>query len=360
MVGMQFLIAMVLVLSFGCSKPAPIEVYTIPTKLPETLLPDRERMLAAMFPKEDDVWFFKVTGPEKAINQIDSTFRQFVRDIQFLDAVPDLTDLPEGWRQGGKKQFRFASIIVETPEKQLDISVSKLPLQEDWDEQVKMNVNRWRGQLKLPSSDEKWASGQQMKVSSADSDGVWVELIGDPASTGTAMVPPLVGSSSSAASPRPAGSGRTEATARGNPGQGSERLKFERPEGWRDGRMTSMRMAAFSAGPEDAPAELTVISAGGDLRGNVARWLGQVRKDVPSEVVDQAMADAQRVKVDGRSGQRFFLSDEDATTGQAIDATIIPLEGGLSVFVKMTGPAQTVTDQKSAITSFLDSLELKL
>ncbi len=56
-------------------------------------------------------------------------------------------------------------------------------------------------------------------------------------------------------------------------------------------------MAAFSVGPEDSAAELTVIPAGGDLRGNVARWIGQVRGDqAPDEMVDKALADAQAVR----------------------------------------------------------------
>ena len=39
-----------------------------------------------------------------------------------------------------------------------------------------------------------------------------------------------------------------------------------------------------------------------------------------------------------------FLAGEDATSGTAIDATIVPIDGGMSLFVKMTGPAETVTN----------------
>ena len=97
------------------------------------------------------------------------------------------------------------------------------------------------------------------------------------------------------------------------------------------------------------------------MRGNVARWLGQVRQgQVPDKVVDQALADAVSVDVDGRAGQRFLLTGEDATVGTAIDATIVPIDGGTSLFVKMTGPAKIVRDQSDAIASFLQSLELNL
>jgi hypothetical protein len=77
-------------------------------------------------------------------------------------------------------------------------------------------------------------------------------------------------------------------------------------------------------------------------------------------VVDKALADAQQVDVDGRPGQRFLLTGEDPASGTAIDATIVPMDGGVSLFVKMTGPAKTVSEQSDAIASFLDSLELNL
>ena len=139
------------------------------------------------------------------------------------------------------------------------------------------------------------------------------------------------------------------------------RLKFDRPDGWRDGRMNSMRMAAFNVGPDDRLAEITVIPAGGDLRGNVARWLGQVRGSVaPEEVVDAAMKAAKDVTVDGRDGKRFILSGEDEDKGTAIDATIVPIDGGMSLFVKMTGPIETLKEQTEKIDAFLESIKLKM
>ena len=41
----------VLLPMLGCGQQAPIEPYVIPTKMPEELVPSKERMLAAMFPK---------------------------------------------------------------------------------------------------------------------------------------------------------------------------------------------------------------------------------------------------------------------------------------------------------------------
>ncbi len=361
------LAGLLLGITWGCSKPAPIEEYTIPTSVPEQLRPGKERMLAAMVRKGDAVWFFKVSGPEKAVDEMDSQFRGFVENIEFRDDSPDLASLPKGWRQGANKNddFRFASIDVDTPMKQLDVSVSRLSLQDDWDQQVTMNVNRWRGQLDLPASEEKWAGGEPLQVPAADPpEGIWVDLLGDPSSAGT-MSPPFAKSMPRSAGRRPSQDAENPASSTESSAPAAdvqdERLTFDRPEGWRDGRRSSMRLASFNVGPEDAAAELTVIPAGGDLRGNVARWLGQVWEGkVPDEVVDQALKDAKQLEVDGRPAQRFFLTGEDSASGEAIDATIIPLDDGVSLFVKMTGPAETVSSQSDAIGAFLKSLQLNL
>lgn len=357
-----FLIAFLAVVA-GCREPAPIITYNVPTEVPQQLKPGKDRMLAVMLPKGEDVWFFKVTGPEKAVDSIESTFRSFVEQVTFDGDVPALDELPEGWRRGGEKPMRFATLDVETPLKQLDISVSKLQRQGDWDNQVNMNVNRWRGQLGLEKSDEKWAEGKLVEIAAADNDSIWVDLIG--ASGGSSgMTPPFANRRppfAAGGSEMPSiesGSGTGNAPPAAKP---DDRLKFQRPEGWRDGRMSSMRMASFNIGPEESQAELTVIPAGGDLRGNVARWLGQVRDgEVPDEVVDAAMAAATKVSVDGRDGQRFFLAGDEADQGTAIDATIVPMDDGMSLFVKATGPAQTVKQESEAIAAFLESLKLSL
>ncbi len=310
----------------GCNRPEPILNYKVPTKLPDQLVPGNDRMLATMFPKGDEAWFIKVTGPEKAIAEVESDFRRFVESISFQDSGPDLDKLPEKWRIGGEKPMRFASIDVETASKQLDISISKLPLRDDWDGFVADNVNRWRGQLGLPQSGRKWAEASEITIASADATGAWVDLVGEPS------------------------------TAAGGE-ESKSRLQFQRPEGWRDGRKTSIRLAAFNVGAVDSEAEVTVISAGGGLRENVARWLGQVRGETPDAVVDQALKDARQIKVSGHDAQRFLLTGENNDEATAIDATIVPLEDGFSMFIKMYGPVATVTAQADAMTAFLESLE---
>lgn len=335
----------------GCESPEPITEYTIPTEMPEQLQPGKERMLAAMLPQADQVWFFKVTGPEDATSEIEDDFRKFVSEIQFVDGSPDLSRRPDNWRRGADRRMRFASFDVTTSSKQLDVSVSSLPRQSDWDNYVAQNINRWRNQLGAEPSTEKWAGAEPIDIPSSDGPAVWFDLVGQPGAA-TSSMPPMM-------SQTPSGSDLPVAPARGDPPPEKESpLKFDRPESWRVAGGSSMRLASFNAGPESAPADISVMPAGGDLRGNVQRWLGQVRQgNVPDDVVDQALEAVEERKVAGRDAKRYILTAADPTSGEIIDATIVPMEGNFSMFIKMKGPAETVTEQSDAMSEFLDSLQ---
>lgn len=350
----------------GCDSEMTVTTYRIPRTPPVEFKAERSRMLVSMVPQDDQVWFFKVRGPLSAIDLIEDTFRQFVEQVQFVDGQPKLDDLPDQWRRGGERMMRYATLDIETPEKQLDVSISKLARLEDYDAMVAMNVNRWRVQMGLEESDDRWADADPIAISAADGPSVWVDLEGD-AADAPPMSPPFAGQ-------MPPMGGRSAPPTSLPPGQPSasrspsastqpekEPVTFQAPESWRPSKGSSMRLASFAMGPEDAAAELTVIPAGGDVRGNVARWIGQVRGEpAPDDVVDAALEAGSDLDVDGHESQRFFLTGKDPDQGDAIDATIIPLEDGFSLFVKMTGPVETVRGESEAIAKFLESLTVNL
>jgi hypothetical protein len=362
------LTALILTTLGGCQKTDPIVTYRVPTKVPEQLLPGKDRMLAAIAPHESKAWFFKVTGPEDAIASIEDEFQTFVKNVAFKDGNPDLSALPRGWRRAGEKPFRYASIDVNVQGegnlagKQLDISISNLTKQENWDSYVAMNVNRWRGQLGLKNSDEKWAGAEPIDIASADGESVWVDIVGDPSQSSRSMAGGFASegfaSGRPMAAPFAGGAAAPPASQASNATQRKSKLKFDTPDGWRKGKMSMMRLAAFNVGPEDAEAVVTVMPAGGDLRPNIARWIGQIRQgNVPDEVVDKALADAEKVTVSDIDAKRYVLTGENPDEGEAIDATIVPLENGQSMFIKMTGPAATVSAQNDAMVKFLKSLK---
>lgn len=445
------------VLLSGCSEEAPIVTYQIPTTVPAALAAEDTRMIAAILPQANQAWFFKVMGRQSAVDSIADEFRKYVENIQFEGGEPVIGDLPSSWKLSGNRPMRFASIDINTPTEQLDLSISQLSRSDDWDALVTSNVNRWRGQVGLEPLSEKWAGAEQLDWQDAeavtpenaleaaplandDSQGtaepaqaaaIWVDVTGRPDASAPSMMGGPMMSSSPLGMP-PMGSGpfagsaasdddmpadphaglprstrdaiaakssslQKAASADGATGDAAaaapmsaasdmadpaSKLKFDRPDGWRDGRMSSMRLAAFDVGPEDAVAEVTVISAGGNLRDNVARWMGQISKSaVPPAEVDAAFENAEKLEISGRAAQRFVLlpsedaekaADADGTAdaegtadphetvengATAIDGTVVPLSDDFAMFIKMTGPAETIRQQSAQMKAFLESLE---
>ncbi len=355
-----------LLLLMGCSDQPEIRQYRIAGEVPKPLI-TRDRMLVAMVPQEQDVWFLKLMGPETAVTSVAPQFEKFVKSLKFKDGSPDLSQAPRAWNDGGNKPMRFKTFLIDTPEVQLDLSISSLPRSGEWDDQVSMNVNRWRGQLQLPPSEESWAGATKLELAAAPQPSAWVDISGEQGESG--MMPPNMGAMANATggpgmggpmtggSSDPAGSGSADPSA----AQDDSPLDYQLPDGWVVGEKKMMRLASFQIGTADAPAELTVIPAGGDVRGNVARWLGQIRTTPPSdEDIDKALQAAEQRKVFNRDSTRYQLtSDKDGDDVMAIDATIVPLEDGYSLFIKATGPRKVLADQRERIGQFLDSLKLK-
>lgn len=362
----------------GCAESEePIRQYTINTQVPAAL-ESRDRMLGAILPHGDQVWFYKLAGPVDAVEYAENDLKKYVTQVQFADGQPVIGDLPAGWEQERQSRpMRFATLLIDTPSKQLELSISSLPKLENWDEQLAMNVNRWREQMGLAASDAQWAGATALPLAhAADTAAVWIDFSGKlgagPSMAGLAggmgALPadhPPVASRPAAAATSP-NSNPTPPMATASDASDAAPAKpsgldFTVPEGWRPGKMSMMRLAAFEIGQPDQMAELTIIGAGGDLRGNVARWLGEIRPEPPADdVVDAAMDTAEMITVSGREAFRYVLDDgrEEGADKQMTDATIVPMGDGFSMFIKARGPAETIRSQHDAIGQFMQSLTL--
>lgn len=354
----------------GCDQgPEPIEVSKIPKQPPESLLPGDQRLVAAMVPRGQKVWFFKIMGPEDAVSTVADQVKDFVSDVKFNDeGEPILDELPEGWKRTAASMMRFATININTEDKQLDFSISTLAAPEEgWDPYVKLNVDRWRKQVGLGNGEAPWAGAVEMTVAAAapaaeDQKSVWADFTGmPPEGSGQSMMPPFMQGMMGAGgggSVAPPGAGQGSSPPPSSPAeQPNPNLGFDQPESWRPGKMNTMREAAFNLGPSDREAELTVMTLGGGLEANVSRWVRQVMGQAPSdEELKAIMEGKQTLTVSGREAFRFIISGPDSAT-QAIDGTIIPLADGQSKFIKVTGPPDTVKEEQENTAAFLKSLK---
>lgn len=344
-----------LLLLVGCGEEAEIVQYDFDPRPPAELR-DEKRMLGAIIPLADRVWFIKLQADVVQVDAVDDQLQQWVSELQFIDKEP-VFNLPEGWQQRPGGTMRFATLEIPAEPLPLEVSVSFLSKAEDWNEQVAMNVNRWRGQLGLEPVETEFAGAKVLDDVSANPEepAIWVDITGEP-SAAPSMDPSMLGG---AAPPTggPAAGGPPAAAA---PAATGERLSYDAPSDWQPARVSSMRLAAFQMGPEDRKAEITVIPAGGDVRGNVERWIGQIRSQAvdPAEV-DTVISAAQKLVVDGRESQRFIIQG-DGEPAQSIDGTVVPLDEGFHLFIKATGDSQTISQQSASIEQFLNSLKINL
>jgi len=324
-------------------------------------------MLGVIVPHEQSNWFFKVRGPEQAIESIVDPVRRLVTELKFENGQPVL-ELPEQWERispGSGPFAPYAKVLIEANDNQMELTVTKLSQQADWDADVQANVNRWRGQMGLEPLQTKWAGAELLTEDGEASPApMWVDLVAEEGAVSGGMVPPMMGAmppTGSAPPPMvPVDSPDADTSAGQTPSKTNSGLEYDVPEGWREGAASGMRLASFDAGGEEAAVVVTMIRAGGDLKSNVGMWAGQVAGGAADEsMVDAAMESMEELTVAGQPAKRLFLAGK-GDEAQAIDIVIVEpaTDGGLPLFIKMKGPLEAVRKQQAALTELVDSLRL--
>jgi hypothetical protein len=166
------------VLCLGCGKGEQIEHYTVlkppPMQTPAGFDPHAglnfgerpnvnsmpadsapageptDRTLAAIVTVGEQGWFFKLTGPRAVVEDQVEPFDEFLRSVRFSASGKPEWKLPDGWRQTAGNDIRFATLLIPSAGKSLELSVTVLPKSGDDANYALVNINRWRGQLRLP------------------------------------------------------------------------------------------------------------------------------------------------------------------------------------------------------------------
>ncbi|HUG92111.1 MAG TPA: hypothetical protein VML55_14825, partial [Planctomycetaceae bacterium] len=150
------------------------------------------RTLGAIVPQSDQTWYFKLMGPDEAVEKQDGALRKFLATVSFAGGRPTWT-LPEGWVERGSPSggVRFATIEVPADEQPLELTVIPLPAQGDADESLLANVNRWRDQLALPPIDGDALRQQVETVPLAEGTASFVNIAGQASKTDSMTGAPL-------------------------------------------------------------------------------------------------------------------------------------------------------------------------
>ncbi len=142
-----------LVLS-GCQEQEQIRSYDVPKETFSVAAPaEKQRLLAVMVPREKEVWFFKLMGPEKAVGENVQTFDRFIESLRFQGKEGEAVSWtkPDGWKRIAEGGELYARLRQEEKEPALEITITKLP---PGAKDPRANIDRWRGQLGLGPIDD--------------------------------------------------------------------------------------------------------------------------------------------------------------------------------------------------------------
>ncbi|MCA9075006.1 MAG: hypothetical protein KDA93_08240 [Planctomycetaceae bacterium] len=340
----------------GCGSQEGISRYSVPKEENTPVAPARDDV-SAFDAVNAMAWFFKLTGSQDAVADVESQFTSLMESVEMSSGEPTWT-LPEGWSSEPASGMRFATLTVDGTDPPLEVSVIKLPMSgDDRSEYMKQNIDRWRRQLGLaPMEDGDWLSAAQeqneLRTLTANGQEITVvdlngktDEIDDARMLGAIILPKALSAApatrSTARATQPPSSGPTSSSA----------LAFETPEGWETGKASTMRVASFAVTEGDQSLDISAMMAGGDELSNVNRWRGQVGLDNITQ--EQLDASAKQLNVDGTTGRLFNLVGEE----QTIVAVMVP-QGGQSWFFKMMGDPALAERELENFEAFVTSVKL--
>lgn len=355
-------------LLLGCGDRDPIRTYEVPpissiapSKAEASVVP--QRTLAAAFLQSDQVWFFKLMGPEADVSRHQEEFRSLIESVRYADGKPTWT-LPVGWIQRPGANMRFATLSPPPPSP-LEATVIALPAASY---QELDNVNRWRSQLGLAP----WSQEQlNTNITRIDVNGisvVWIDIVGQ-AEAGNAMKSvPLAGPTSSSLTPAIAPPTTPENHAT-DPPTNTKPLASDvpgnLPEHWKPGQMSAMRKAAYTITDGDEKAEITVIVLGaqsGSIEDNVNRWRGQLGlPPLDAAVIDQSL---KSITVDGSEGSYVEIFADKSASGsppaaaQAMLAAFVKSETQ-TVYFKLMGSAELAKRERDNFKRFAEQFKIQ-
>jgi hypothetical protein len=343
----------------SCKPSDEIQTYTVertsPPKEPfvaEEVANQLDRMLTAMLPVGDQVYFFKLVGKKPVVDRHREEFLAFVGDVASgTDADKPITwTLPSGWTEKGPTEMRLNTVVVPDEIGNLEIAISSLPKSDNWDDFVASNVNRWLGQLSQGELPRQTILNLTKPLKTEAGVATVIELAGVMKET-MPMMNPHAGAPANQA---PAAAPQVPAVD-APPRSGA--VSFEVPAGWEKGPDSPMREATYLVSDGDSRAEFTLSgwpaapgSQMSDVTANVQRWATQV--GVP---VDDNLAKlVEDIDIDGIKGNYVKLVGPGS--GQAMLAAMV-VKGEKVWFFKLAGAAQLVESQVGNFRKFVDSVK---
>ena len=344
----------------SCKPSEEINTYTVERTSPPRepfvageVASQLDRMLTAMLPVGDQVYFFKLVGKKDAVDRHRELFEKFVGGVTKGASAdkPIAWVLPSGWTEKGPSEMRMNTVVVPDDAGDLDIAISSLPMSGTWSDFVASNVNRWLGQLSQGELPRQTILNLTRQAETGAGTATVIELAGVMKES-MPMMNPHAGATANVPAPTAPQVPAIEAPA------ASGAIAYEAPAGWEKGPAAPMREATYFVGSGDTRAEFSLSgwpaapgSQMADVTANVQRWAAQV--GVP---VDDNLAKlVEEIDIDGTKGSYVELVGPDS--GQAMLAAMV-VSSQKVWFFKLAGPAKAVTGEAENFRKFVDSVKL--
>lgn len=294
-----------------------------------------QTMFAAMVPHGESTWFFKIQGAREFVEPREPDFRSLVESIHFdADSQAPQWNTPEGWRQEAGSGLRLATLFYGTGVQQVELSVISLVHGEgDYQAYVLDNVNRWRGQVRLPPVE----SAELLSTT---------ERVALPGGAEATLA--VLHSTSSA-------------TATQNQAAAESEITYELPDGWISQEVSrgGERKAAFSVGQEDRSVEITLTALparAGALLPNVNRWRGQLRLDPIT--AEELASSIQPLEVGSTTASYLQLIGENQEGNPETIFAVIFIDSDHAWFLKLWGDPELAGQEKMNFEAFARSLQV--
>jgi len=311
------------------------------------------RLLAAIVPRPQEVWHFKMMGPSAFVSPQADAFIKFAENVKFKPAAPGSEegsqpswDLPSGWTQRAGSGMRFATIIVGESAHGLELTVFRFgPESGD----IKSNVRRWAGQAGVTDLSDAALADMTRPLIVDDQSATLVDVTGPGSGGDPSMAGPV----------RP---------QQPQPPAKPERLAAAAPEGFTaDPNPGQFLISKYDITKDGKTASLTVSSAGGAVAANLNRWREQVGLETwDQESILKALNDKNELNEAEINGRGFLIVDltgpESLGDGrEKILGALTPDGSGneRAWFIKFRGPADLVASQKPAFEAFLKSIRFE-
>jgi hypothetical protein len=196
--------ALAALLAAGCAADEPIQTYDVPAAAKydgQTPLKADYRLLGAMFPAGDPVWFFKFAGKADQVAKHEAEFDKLLQSVRLSDRRDPHTGGPEaptfeappGWRRLGARMVSRGGVtlrIYETVRFGPEDDPLEITLTRSGGGTLE-NVGRWAGQVGRPAPKVEQLASVSREFAAADGlKGLRVDLAGpkNPAGGGGPMM----------------------------------------------------------------------------------------------------------------------------------------------------------------------------